>query len=131
MKKSKKVIKKMKGSAIKVSTIDLKVIGYFAYNSDKKVVCTEKQACIISGSETGMENLIGKMFPHDTKKCTVKKTRFGEIKNGLHRGAAYAFDEESYLRFFPLAQKVGFDIQQADFESQKKSGSKFFTVQIT
>ena len=43
----------------------------------------------------------------DEGKYIVKKTRFGEIMAGIEAGAAYAFDEDSYLRFLPLASKIG------------------------
>ena len=49
---------------------------------------------------------------------------------GLQYGAAYAFDEESYICFYPLAREEGLDVQQADFQKQKLVGGRFFTVQI-
>ena len=49
---------------------------------------------------------------------------------GLHYGAAYAFDEESYGCFYPLAREEGLDVQQADFQKEQLKGNRFFTVQI-
>ena len=60
-------------------------------------------------------------------KHTVRKTRFGEIMQGLSLGAAYAFDEESYERFLPLGRATGLALSSANFSRHKE---RFFTVQI-
>ena len=106
-----------------------KVIGYFAYASPTEVVCTG-QACVISGSQRAMSDYIAEIDPDEWKKRTVKKTRFGEILRGLHLGAAYAFDEESYGRFYPLARQEGLPVAEADFKKQKSKRFRFFTVQL-
>lgn len=83
----------------------LKVIGYFAYTSSGEVLC-DGDACVIGGTEEEMRFYLGKMTK-DKDRFIIKKTRFGEIITGIEKGAAYAFDEVSYLRFLPLASKVG------------------------
>ena len=45
-------------------------------------------------------------------------------------GAAYAFDEESYERFFPLARQEGLPVEEADFEKQRSKRFPFFTIQL-
>jgi len=72
------------------------VVGYFAYFSPMRVVCTD----------------------------------FGEIMQGLELGAAYAFDKESYARFYPLALEAGLPVAAADFEAQRLKGGGFFTVRL-
>jgi hypothetical protein len=37
-------------------------------------------------------------------KDIIKKTRFGEIINGMNKGGAYAFDEEAFARFLSIAK---------------------------
>ncbi len=106
-----------------------KVIGHFAYASPTKIVCTGK-ACVISGSQHAMRYYIAEIDPEGWKKNTIKKTRFGEIMRGLQLGAAYAFDEESYGRFYPLARKEGLPVAEGDFKKQKSKDFRFFTVQI-
>lgn len=106
-----------------------KVIGYFAYVSPTEVVCTGK-ACVISGSNKGMSDYIAEIDPSGRQRRTIKKTRFGEILRGLQLGAAYAFDEESYKRFLPLARQEGLPVAEADFKKQKSKGLRFFTVQL-
>jgi hypothetical protein len=82
-----------------------KVIGYFAYTPSGTVIC-DGDACIIAGSEEQIKSYLKRM-PKGTEKEIIKKTRFGEIINGLNRGGAYAFDEQSYSRFYNLAKESG------------------------
>src|SRR5258708_39727682 len=86
---------------------DQKVVGYFAYLSRMQVVCTGGDACVVSGSSSAMEAFLAELHPAGATKATVKKTRFGEVLQGLQLGAAYAFDKESYARFYPLAIAAG------------------------
>ena len=65
--------------------------------------------------QKSMEEYVKELDPKSSKKRTIKKTRFGEIMRGLKLGAAYAFDEDAYNRFYPLAKEVGLDVQSADF----------------
>ena len=104
-----------------------KVIGYFAYLSPEQVVCTG-DACVVSGSESSMQNYLKELNPNRTAKPTIRKTRFGEILDGIGLGGAYAFDAEAYTRFYPLAREEGLDVVDAEFESAKKSGDRFFIL---
>ena len=105
-----------------------KVIGFFAYASAAEVVCTGK-ACIILGSEKTMREYLSET-EFAGKKYTVRKTRFGEILQGLRMGGAYAFDEESYKVFYPLAKKEGLNVAEADFATKRAEGFRFFTVEL-
>jgi hypothetical protein len=107
-----------------MANADTKVIGYFAYTSPQAVVCTGK-ACVISGSEQAMRAYVSEQA--GSKRHTVRKTRFGEIMQGLSLGAAYAFDEESYGRFLPLGREAGLALSEANFNRRK---GRFYTVQI-
>lgn len=106
-----------------------KVIGYFAFASPTEVVCTGN-ACVISGSVRTMKAFVKEIDPEGQQKRTIKKTLFGEILNGLKLGAAYAFDEESYKKFYPLARKEGLNVAEANFEEMKSKDFRFFTVQL-
>jgi hypothetical protein len=108
---------------------DSKVIGYFAYKSKTEVIC-DGDACIISGSEQEMKNYIHSVAPESLKKTTIKKTRFGEIVNGIKLGAAYAFDEQSYNHFYPLANKVGFNLKEERFSDENETGFHFVTIRL-
>ncbi|MCW5202409.1 MAG: hypothetical protein QTN59_07615 [Candidatus Electrothrix communis] len=106
---------------------DSKVIGYFAYKSKTEVIC-DGDACVISGSEQEMKNYINSVSPDSLKKTTIKKTRFGEIINGIKLGAAYALDEQSYNRFYPLANKVGFNLKEENFSGESETGFHFVII---
>ncbi len=82
---------------------------------------------------TGVDSNFSIYFLNDSinvRKHTIKKTRFGEIMQGLRFGASYAFDEESYTRFYPFARKEGLNVKWVDFSKDKPEGMRFFTVQI-
>jgi len=112
-----------------MSKRDSKVIGYFSYSSPTEIVCTGN-ACVIAGSNKSMRSYLDEIDPTGQKERTIKKTRFGEILRGLKLGAAYAFDEESYGRFYPLARQEGLPVEEADFEKLRPEKLRFFTVQL-
>ena len=107
---------------------DSKVIGYFAYASPSEVVC-DGDACVIAGSEADLRTYVSDLDSAGIMRYTLKKTRFGEIMGGIRLGAAYAFDETSYNRFYPLAQRQGFDLKQEDFYPNP-TGRHFVRVQL-
>ena len=107
-----------------------RVIGYFAYFSPERVICTEDQACVIAGSEQAMRALVEEINPGEAHKATMKKTRFGEVFRGLAVGAAYAFDEDAYGRFYPLGRAEGLPIAEGDFAGERERGNRFFTVRL-
>ncbi len=106
-----------------------KVIGYFAFASPTQVVCTG-EACVIASSEESMREYLRERDPSMVQLYTVRKTRFGEILQGMCLGAAYAFDAESYSRFYPLARQQGLPVAEADFDAARARGDRFFTVQV-
>lgn len=79
-----------------------KVIGYFSH-TDENVFC-DGDACIIAGSEELMKGYLRNLSGND-ERDVIQKVRFGEVLEGLRLGGAYAFDEESYGRFFHLANR--------------------------
>jgi hypothetical protein len=87
---------------------DAKVIGYYAYASQTEVVC-DGDACVVAGSDADLRTYISELGVADGISHTLKKTRFREIMRGVNLGAAYAFDEVAYNRFYPLARREGYD----------------------
>jgi len=107
-----------------------RVIGYFAYTSPTDVVCDEG-ACIIAESDTDLRAYTSELGPTGGINPTLKKTRFGEIMRGMRLGAPYAFDEVAYNRFYPLAQREGFDLGPEDFSATGSgTGRHFVKVQL-
>ena len=106
-----------------------KVIGYFSY-VDKEVFC-DNDACIIAGSEELMKSYLQRTASSN-KVDIIKKTRFGEIINGLRQGCAYAFDEEAYNRFLHFAKLNGMnDLPSTEFFSTaSKIKMNFLRIQL-
>ncbi len=109
---------------------DTKVIGYFAYLSPMQVAC-DGEACVIAGSEEAMRRYLSISNPENAEKHTIKKTRFREITKGMSLGGSYAFDEESYSRFYPLALEVKLPVFPADFTGVGPGAIKFMTITPT
>ena len=104
-----------------------KVIGCFAYKSPESVVCSGP-GCVIAGSEKAMADYLREIDPAGWRNNTIRKTRFGEILRGMELGASYAFDQESFTRFHPLARAAGVETTEADFDTAARQGDKFLVV---
>lgn len=109
---------------------ETKVIGVFAYRSRTDVVCTDVDACVIAGSEEAMRQHIAEMGGPNAHGLTIRKTRFGEIVQGLLAGGAYAFDHEAYSRFLPLARDLGLPVLEPEFPSDWSNERRFLTVRF-
>jgi hypothetical protein len=105
-------------------------IGYFAYFPPMDAICTDVDACVIAGSRGAMEQYLAESHASRASEATVRKTTFKEILDGIKLGAAYAFDEDSYRAFYPLARRAGLPVENADFEEGRRLGGRFFTVRI-
>jgi hypothetical protein len=106
-----------------------KVIGYFAYRSHTEIAC-DGDACLIAGSEQAMKRYLAIADPKTAAQHTIRKTRFSEIMKGMALGAAYAFDEEAYQRFYPLAAALGYMLEQANFTAADPEEIKFMRVKL-
>ena len=106
-----------------------KVIGYIAYVTKLQLIC-EGDSCIVivAGSWKKMISYREIARPGESKKVTITKARFGDIKRAIELGAAYSFDREAYERFHPLARKSGIDVGPADFDAAESEGIQFVTV---
>jgi len=101
-----------------------KVMGYFAVYPPVDVLC-DGDACIIAGTESALRKYSEFMSPSTV--FDVRKTRLGEILKGISMGAFYAFDEISYNRFYPLANKYGCNLKEEVF-SALETNRHFFIV---
>lgn len=99
---------------------DKQVVGYFAIRAGTvKAVC-DGDACVIAGSQKAMNSYISKLVRKNPSEHTVKKTRYGEILQGLKMGGVYTFDKRAYKRFYPIAKADGLKV----FEFQVKDDPK-------
>lgn len=106
-----------------------RVVGYFAFSPPMNAVC-DGDACVIAGSEEAMKEYLATLGSSANAATRIRKTRFGEILEGLVRGGAYAFDEDSYNRFYPLASKVGLNVGPEDFSAPGPTGMHFVRIAI-
>ena len=115
-----------------INQVAHKIIGYFAYSPTGNVFC-DGDACIVAGTEELIHSYQINMILNYKEQDIVKKTKFGEIMEGLGHGAAYAFDKEAYVRFFPLARQCGLEELPApdNFFLQKlTAGMHFIRIQV-
>jgi hypothetical protein len=107
--------------------IENKIIGYFAVHSSQEILC-DGYKCIIAGSQSALHKYI--KSSHGTgSEYQIRKTRLGEILEGISLGGAYAFDKESYSVFYPLANQHGFNLKNEAFPLTE-SGKHFVVVKI-
>jgi hypothetical protein len=95
------------------------------------VLCTDVDACLVAGSEAAMRAYLRERDPKGVDRHTIRKTRFSEILRGLNLGAAYAFDEMAYSRFYPLALQADLPVSAADFTQAASRGDRYFTVRLS
>jgi len=101
------------------------VIGYFAIHPPQDVLC-DGDACVIAGSQSALNKYI-KSLQNSGVEFQNRKTRLSEILDGLFRGGAYAFDQESYRIFYPLANKHGYHLKDEIF-TETETGRHFVIV---
>jgi hypothetical protein len=108
-----------------------KVVGYFSYTNSGVVFC-DGDACVIAGSEELMKSYLLKIPTGDSRDI-IKKTRFGEIINGMKQGGAYAFDKESYDKFLFLAKLNEIDglPSNSGFLDKPEEELNFIRIQLT
>ncbi len=95
---------------------DTRVIGYFACLSPTDLVCTDTDACVARGFQvSAMAAAPWRAAVLGAVPATGQAHSSRRILRGLQLGAAYAFDKESYARFYPLAQEAGLAVQPAEF----------------
>lgn len=105
-----------------------KVIGFIAYVTKTSPVCFE-DALLIAESEQSMLDFVKGIEPNPEKQVTIRKYRFEDILAGLQRGNAFAFNRESYGRFYPVAKAAGIPVENVNFDEMEKMGNHLFVLQ--
>lgn len=85
-----------------------RVIGVYAYSGPGSVFLYE-DGCVVAGSEELIKQYLKALAEGPATSIKVSKIRFGELYAGLKSGAVYAFDRQSYGRFYALARRAGID----------------------
>ena len=89
------------------------LIGYIAA-LQLNVLC-DGDACIVMGSKFKFRShLAGNPQTHG-KDYVLKKAWLDDILTGIQYGAPYAFDEEAFRLFYPLALRAGLNLPPPDF----------------
>ena len=105
------------------------VIGCLAVVAKGKVMAAG-EACLVLGSVEAMRHHLREVAPDLAGNARIRKTRFGDIMRALYAGGTYAFDRESYGRFFPLAKEEQLAVRPVDFEDITRRGFGFVTVAL-
>ena len=90
---------------------DSRVLGFFAHAGPEEVFRLE-EACLIAGSRERLRACLGTHPKLRDASLAFAKIRFADVRAGLEAGAAYAFDEEAFERFAPLARAAGIDVSE-------------------
>ena len=85
-----------------------RVVGVYAYSGPGSVFLYE-DGCVIAGSEELIKQYLAALSSDPVTGIKISKMRFGELFAGLKSGATYAFDRQSYARFYTLARRAGID----------------------
>ena len=106
-----------------------KVIGYFSQRSSTDLYC-DGEALVVAGSHATMKRMLSIAGVAERNVYSIKKARFCDVAAGLERGGAYAFDEEAYGRFAPLAKAQGTACADYDFSPSTPDEIKLVTISL-
>ncbi len=107
---------------------DSRVLGFFAQAGPDEVFRFE-DACVIAGTRDRLRACLAINPKLRDASLTFAKIRFGDVHAGLEAGAAYAFDEEAFERFAPLARGAGIDVA-ASFPGHDDDAFNFVRVKL-
>ena len=96
------------------------VVGYFAIRMGTRNVVCDGDACVIAGSQKAMNSYIFRLVKKNPIDFHVKKTRYGEILQGMRMGAVYTFDKKAYKKFYPIAKTDGLSVVEFQIEDNAK-----------
>ena len=107
---------------------DSRVLGFFA-QADSNEVFRFEEACVIAGSPERLRACLATHPKLRNASLTLSKIRFADVHAGLDAGAAYAFDEEAFERFAPLARDARIDVAET-FPHHDIDGFNFLKVKL-
>lgn len=97
------------------------LIGYIAQASRYELLC-DGDACVVIGAKPKLKAYLASNAPTKDGGYAIKKAWLDDILVGLGMGGAYAFDEEAYKLFYPLAQRAGLTVGPEDFSVPPPAG---------
>ena len=87
------------------------MLGFFAHAGPDEVFRFD-DACLVAGSRERLRACLATHPRLRSASLALTKIRFADVHAGLESGAAYAFDEEAFERFAPLARDAGIDVAE-------------------
>ena len=97
-----------------------KVVGYFAVQIGTPNIVCDGDACVIAGSQQALRRYIDRMVGRNLTDYQIRKTRYGEIFQGMRMGGVYTFDSSAYKKFLPLAKADGIPLTEFEFEDDSQ-----------
>jgi len=97
-----------------------KVVGYFAIRIGTPGIVCDGDACVIAGSQKALNRYIEKLIGQNTADYQIRKTRYGEILQGMRMGGVYTFDRKAYKKFLPLAKADGMPLAEFQIKEDPK-----------
>ena len=104
-----------------------KVIGFIAFVSKGSHICSG-DALFVADSEKAMYDYVADSKPELKNVINTRKIRLENVMNSLEKGAAFAFNIESYKRFYPLAKELGLPVENINFDEAEKQENSLFIV---
>ena len=118
----------MAARTTRVHERDSRVLGFFAHAGPDEVFRFE-EACVVAGSPDRLRACLAILPKLRDASLTLAKIRFADVHAGLDAGAAYAFDEEAFGRFAPLARDAGIDVAET-FPGRDVEAFRFVKVRL-
>ena len=104
------------------------MLGFIAHAGPDEVFRFE-EACVVAGSPDRLRACLSIHPKLRDASLTLAKIRFADVHAGLDAGAAYAFDEEAFGRFAPLARDAGIDVAET-FPDREVEAFNFVKVRL-
>ena len=110
----------------------MELIGYYASFPGDRAIVNEDGSIIIFGNIDDFINYHENHPEKVTEKTDYQKIYYDEIMQSIHEGYSFAFDEFSYNRFYPIAQRNGHDFGPQNFliGSNQNYEKRFVTLKI-
>ena len=105
------------------------VVGFFA--SDGTNALCDGDACVITGTAAALRRALQQRVPEGSSAMRIRATTFAEIWQGMQWGGAYAFDEQAYAVFRPLALRAGARLGPERFSPYDPAGLHLVRIQLT
>lgn len=110
----------------------MELIGYYASFPGDRAIINEDGSIIIFGNKDGFIDYHENHPEKVAENPDYKKIYYDEIMQSMYEGYSFAFDEVSYNRFYPIAQKNGSDFGPQDFSIAPNQNyeKRFATLKI-